>query len=101
MADRSGTQSYCLIDGVFLPDEARQVLMTLIHDKISYHQRSDWSRRERLGETDPPGTQRVDQLIATREALKAVLVDAEALGLKLVINCNIDITLEPGSGKTG
>jgi len=100
MADLPGGQSYCLIDGVFLPDEARQVLMTLIHDKISFHQRNDWSRRERLGETDPPGTQRVDQLMATREELKALLDDAEALGMKLVVNCNIDITLEPEAGKS-
>lgn len=100
MTDKPGKQQYCLIDGVFLPEEARQVLMTLIHDKISFHQRNDWSRRERLGDTDPPGTSRVDQLMATREALKALLVDAEALGMKLVINCNIDITLEPETGKS-
>ncbi len=95
MADESGKHSYCLIDGVFLPDEARQVLMTLIHDKISFHHRNDWSRRERLGDTDPPGTQRVDQLMATREDLKSMLADAEESGMQLVINCNIDITLEP------
>jgi hypothetical protein len=94
MVDKSGKHSYCLINGVFLPDEARQVLMTLIHDKISFHHRNDWSRRERLGDTDPPGTRRVDQLIATREELKDMLADAEEGGMKLVINCNIDITLE-------
>ncbi len=95
MTDKSATHSYCLIVGVFLPDEARQVLLTLIHDKISFHHRNDWSRRERLGDTNPPGTRRVDQLIATREELKAMLADAEQRGMQLVINCDIDIRLEP------
>lgn len=98
MADKSGKQSYCLIDGTFLPDEARQVLMTLIHDKISFHHRNDWSRRERLGDTDPPGTQRVDQLMATRDELRTMLADAEASGMQLVIKCDICITLEPEPG---
>ncbi|MCB1847788.1 MAG: hypothetical protein KDI04_10515 [Halieaceae bacterium] len=98
MTDKTGKQQYCLIDGVFLPEEARQVLMTLIHDKISFHQRNDWSRRERLGDTDPPGTSRIDQLMATREVLKALLVDAEGLGMNLLINCEIDISLVPRQG---
>jgi len=88
-------QSYRLIDGVFLPDEARQVLMTLIHDKISFHQRNDWSRRERQGEGDPSGGKRIEELRSTREALDAFLVDAETRGMKLVISCNIDIALSP------
>jgi hypothetical protein len=101
MTDESGKQRYSLINGVFLPDEARQVLLTLIHNKISFHQRNDWSRRERLGDTDPPGTRRVDQLIATREELQAMLADAEALGMNLVINCDIDIRVEPAAGMQG
>lgn len=97
VAEQSGVKSYSLIQGVFSPEEARQVLMTLIHDKISFHQRNDWSRRERLGETDPPGRRRIDELIATREALNLLLADVEAQGKDLVISCNIDVTLAPGT----
>lgn len=97
VAEQPDVKSYRLIQGVFSPEEARQVLMTLIHDKISFHQRNDWSRRERLGETDPPGRRRIDELMATREALNLLLADVEAQGSDLVINCNIDVTLAPGT----
>lgn len=97
VAEQSDVKSYSLIQGVFSPEEARQVLMTLIHDKISFHQRNDWSRRERLGETDPPGRRRIDELMATREALNLLLADVEAQGKDLVISCNIDVTLAPGN----
>ncbi len=88
------TQSYRLIDGAFLPGEAREVLMSLIQDKISYHQRNDLSRRERLGDNDPPGGKRIDELRATREELDGFLAEAERRGMQLSIRCNIDITLQ-------
>ena len=52
MTDELEARRFRLISGVFYPDEASQLLMTLIEDKISFHQRNNWSRRERFGETD-------------------------------------------------
>ena len=46
MADDSDHNSYRLISGEFHPDEAREILMTLIEDKIGFHERNNWSRRE-------------------------------------------------------
>ena len=57
MTDELDAQRFRLISGVFYPDEANQLLMTLIEDKISFHQRNNWSRRERFGETDAAGNE--------------------------------------------
>jgi len=95
MADKSENRSYCLIRGVFDPDDAMQLLMTLIDDKISFHRLSNWSRRERFGEADTAGLKRVDELKQTKAELSALLAEARAAGRDLTIKCNIDITLEP------
>ena len=95
MAGDSGELSYCLIRGEFFPDEARELLMTLIDDKIRFHQRNDWSRRERFGETDIVGVKRIDELRQTKADLAAVLAELGDVGTKLTINCNIGITLTP------
>jgi hypothetical protein len=95
MTDESVKQRYCLIRGGFLPDEARQVLLTLIDDKIRYHMRNDWSSRERLGEADTAGRKRVAELKQAKADLMALLAEAESAGMKLTINCNIDIEMAP------
>jgi hypothetical protein len=91
MADEPGKQSYCLIRGVFCPEDARQVLMTLIEDKISFHKLNNWSRRERFGEPDTAGSKRIDELRQTKADLAEMLEELAAAGLKLRINCNIEI----------
>ncbi|HBX72404.1 MAG TPA: hypothetical protein DEG86_05405 [Halieaceae bacterium] len=45
MTDELEARRFRLISGVFYPDEASQLLMTLIEDKISFHQRNNGSRR--------------------------------------------------------
>lgn len=38
MVDESKKRSYCLIKGSFDPEDARQILMVLVNDKINFHQ---------------------------------------------------------------
>ncbi|MEZ5555043.1 hypothetical protein [Haliea sp.] len=95
MTDELDAQRFRLISGVFYPDEANQLLMTLIEDKISFHQRNNWSRRERFGETDAAGVKRINELRQTKADLAALVEAAEAAGMKLSISGNIDITLTP------
>ena len=95
MADESEKKSYRLIGGVFHPDQANQLLMTLIQDKLSFHQRNNWSRRERFGESDAAGTKRMNELRQTKADIIALIEEAKADGMELTINCNIEITLTP------
>lgn len=95
MTNATDTRSYRLINGVFSPEEAGQLLTTLIEDKISFHKRNDWSRRERFGEIEGASVKRVGELRQTKADLAAVVEEAAAAGMKLTISGNIEITLTP------
>lgn len=95
MTTKADTRSYSLIDGVFYPDEAGQLLMTLIEDKISFHKRNDWSRRERFGAGDGASGKRIRELAQTKSDLVAIIEEAAAAGMKLSISGTIAITLVP------
>jgi hypothetical protein len=69
--------------------------MTLIQDKLSFHQRNNWSRRERFGESEEAGTKRMGELRQTKADMAALIEEAKADGMVLTINCNIEITLSP------
>jgi hypothetical protein len=96
MLDESNKRSYCLIKGSFDPEDARQILMVLVNDKINFHQRNDWSRRERFGETDPAETKRIEELQQTKADIAELIEYVTDSGLNLTINCNIEVLLEPG-----
>ena len=95
MSDRPGRKSYCLIDGSFSPDAARQVLMSLVNHKINFHQQNIWSHRERFGKDDPPAVKRVEELTRTREDIAHLIEEAAGMGLKFNIHSNIEIELTP------
>jgi hypothetical protein len=92
MADDPVKQTYGLIRGVFCPDDARELLMTLIDNKISFHQLNNRSRRERFGEIDPAVVKRIDELRQSKADIAALIGELGALGMRLRINCNIEIT---------
>ncbi|MEZ5572745.1 MAG: hypothetical protein R3E64_12050 [Halioglobus sp.] len=95
MAGDSDKHDYLFISGVFYPDEANQVLMTLIEDKINFHRKNIWSRRERFGETDTVGSRRIVELRQTKADITALIEQAESSEQRLRINCTIEITLTP------
>lgn len=95
MGDESEKKSYCLINGSFSPDAARQVLMSLINHKINFQQLNNWSHRERFGEDNPAAVKRVEELTQTRADIAQLIEDSSALGLKLRIHSNIEIEMSP------
>lgn len=95
MADEPAKQSYPLIHGVFCPDDARELLMTLIDNKIGFHQLNNRSRRERFGEIDALVVKRIDKLRQSKADIATWIEELAALGMKLSINCNIEITPVP------
>lgn len=92
MADKPTKQSYGLIRGVFFPDDARDLLMTLVDNKISFHQLNNRSRRERFGEIDAAVVKRIDELRQSKADMARLIEEVAALGMKLKISCNIEIT---------
>lgn len=91
MADQPAKQSYGLIRGVFFPDDARELLMTLVDNKISFHQLNNRSRRERFGEIDVAVVNRIEELRQSKADITTLIEEVAALGMKLSITCNIEI----------
>jgi hypothetical protein len=95
MAVNTDKSSYRLIKGTFAPAEANRLLMSLMLDKISFHQKSNWSHKERFGEPDAGAVKRIKELHQTRADLAALIEQADSSGQQLVINCDIEIMLSP------
>jgi len=89
-------ESYRLVDGTFDTGEAREVLMTLITDKIRFHQRKNLTSYERCGEADPVSTRRIEELRRCRSELDQRIAEADARGRHIHINCSIEITSVDG-----
>ena len=91
MTDERGKDVYGLIRGAFTTDDARELLMTLLDNKIGFHQLNNRSRRERFGESDAAVVKRVDELRQTKADIATLIDEAAAAGMKLSISCNIEI----------
>lgn len=60
-----------LIDGVFTPDEAKSVLITMIDNKINYHKLDDFSYHIRTDRHPHHSKKRVDELLETKAQLRS------------------------------
>jgi isocitrate dehydrogenase len=58
-----------LISGSFDMDQARELLLNLLTDKINFHNRRNFSAQERTGQTDPVSEVRIAELTMARERL--------------------------------
>jgi hypothetical protein len=92
MTDERSKREHRLVNGVFSPEDASTMLMNLLEDKINFHRRNIWSRKERFGETDLASEKRIQELQQTKADISKLLEDAAADGAKLAIHCDIDIT---------
>lgn len=89
--------SLTLIEGQFSPTEAREVLMTLINSKITFHNRKNLSSMERKGHFNPESKKRVEQLKNIRSELLDLIEKVEKHDLSLEIHSEIDIELKSQS----
>lgn len=62
-----------LIQGTFTTEEAREILATLLNDKIKFHSHKDFSHQERYGKPDPHAEVRIPELKKTKEDVFAFL----------------------------
>ncbi|MBP9688832.1 MAG: hypothetical protein KBE91_04420 [Bacteroidia bacterium] len=85
--------NFTLIDGVFTPQEAREVLLNIFNSKIRFHKAKIFSFRERNGIEDEASNTRVLQLKNTMEKLELFINQCEQDGEKLTVKSEIAITL--------
>ncbi len=93
MTDESNKQDHRLVSGVFSPDEANTMLMSLLEDKINFHKRNIWSHRERFGKGDVSSENRIRELRQTKADISKLLDSAALEGAPLAIRCNIEIAV--------
>lgn len=84
-------KEFSLIEGIFSPEEAKEVLTTLINDKIRFHDHKIFSHEERFGKVDAESIARKVQLQKTKENLLKYLQESVEQGAKLRIHSNIHI----------
>lgn len=84
-------KEFNLIEGSFSVDEAKEILTTLINDKIKFHDLKIFSQEERFGKADPENAARKKQLIQTKEEVMKYLDQLTTSDKKLRIHSNIHI----------
>lgn len=84
-------ENVTLIDGVFTPEEAKEVLLTLLNHKINFHRMRNFSSEERFGKPDTASLKRLTELHKSRDQVISILDDATASGHTLEIASLVSI----------
>lgn len=85
--------SLCLIDGLFTPEEANNVLLTLVQNKINFHNLEIFRMEERDGTLSSPSKKRLEALKEMNEKLIQIIQYAEKNQKKLKVFSSIDIEI--------
>lgn len=82
-----------LVEGEFSSEDALKLLMSLLNNKINFHQLESFSNQIRNGNDFSHSKKRVEYLKQSIEDIKLVLKDAEENGKQLKIDSVIKISL--------
>ena len=88
------TETIELIKGTFVPDEAREILLQLLDSKINFHNRRNFSSRERFGMPDPYSEQRLEHLMESRKKVLTLVSELNDEEKTITINSTIEINIE-------
>lgn len=88
-----GTQNFKLIDGVFSPTEAKKLIISLINNKINYHNLEDFSNHVRFNDNLSHSQKRILELQETKDEISNLIAFAEKQGFQLKINSTIEINI--------
>ncbi|CAN5910008.1 hypothetical protein BH11VER1_BH11VER1_09900 [soil metagenome] len=91
------TQRYKLLDGSFNPDDAKQVLLSLVTSKIDFHHREKFSNEERFGSDVAHSERRLIELQQLHETLRTLCQSAADTGMCVKVNGWIEIELIPST----
>ena len=81
-----------LIDGVFTPNEAKSLLVTMIDNKINYHKLDDFSYHIRTDRHPHHSKKRVEELLETKAQLRSWidLIQHSSLKIKGTVTIELD-----------
>lgn len=86
-------ESINLIKGTYTNSEAAEILLSVIDDKIRYHDRKNFGLRERFGVESEESTNRLKELRADRKKIKEILENPENKSVEFSISSSINITI--------
>ena len=82
-----------LIEGEFIFDEAKEILISMFSSKINFHNLKNWSSQERFGIDDEISQKRIPALRNEMKKLEEILLEAKAKNKKLMVTSEINISL--------
>jgi len=83
-----------LIDGVFTPNEAKSIIVTMIDNKIKYHKLDDFSYHIRKNRHPHHSEQRIAELVDTKNELRNWIDTVQQYSTQLKIKGTITIELD-------
>ena len=86
-------QVFRLIDGVFSPDVAKEILVKLFLNKIQFHELKNFSTNERSGEDDPIAIKRIPELKESLIDIKEMLAANNTHNKTVTIKTYVEISL--------
>lgn len=81
-------QNLILMNGIFNPKDALDILMNAYSNKIQFHEMKNFSSIVKEGKEDESALLRIDELKQCKEAILKIISDAE------FNNCSIEIFTE-------
>lgn len=88
------TETIEFIKGTFTPDEARELLLQLLNDKINFHNLKNWSSSERFGKPDAYSEQRLEYLKESQKKVKTLFSNSNSEKQNITIHSSIEIKIE-------
>ncbi len=85
--------NFKLVEGEFNAADAKEILLRLIEQKISFHNLKCFSHEIRFGKKDEHSLERIDELNVTKEKLILLINEAQMEGNTLTIHSSIDVKI--------
>lgn len=82
-----------LIDGTFLPAEAKEILSSIFSSKIQFHTTKNFSSQVRFGQDDAISAVRIPELNQSLEDVFEIIRQAEKNNQSIRIHADVKLTL--------
>lgn len=87
------TEKLTLIEGEFLNEDAKDILVNIFSTKIHFHEMKNFSSQERFGKQDEIAKTRIPALKKEIEKVLQILSEAKSNNKKVMITSEINISL--------
>ncbi|HOZ51164.1 MAG TPA: hypothetical protein PLU17_04865 [Chitinophagaceae bacterium] len=88
---KTNNQTFKLIDGVFNSKDAKEILLSIIDNKINFHSHRVFSKDIRFGTLDDFSANRIQELKQARAEIVDLIQDSEEKNTQMILHSNISI----------